>query len=123
MDVPIVIIAFTIIIAIPIIMIIRGVLDYYTRKQLKEISPPSDESDENLRQSQKYMIYSNFKWAFICIGVGLPLIIIDVFPDMFSRAGILGLLFVGAGLGFLAYFFIINRTFNNQSHNKNNGVD
>ncbi len=87
-------------------IIAKGIIDYVGRRQLiaRGIDPEATESLS--RKTAKWGLLSNLKWALICVGFGVSAIIYDSFPDMLSTTGGFGLMFVGAGLGYLIYFLI-----------------
>jgi len=87
-------------------VIVKGLIDYFSRKQLIQKGMKPEDYNSELFKESKYRLLSNIKWAFICVGLGLALLIWDIFPDVFTSAGIMGLMFIGAGIGFLVYFLI-----------------
>jgi hypothetical protein len=86
-------------------IIIKGLMDYFNRKLLINKGMQPDNLVGGPSGSRKLDLIANLKWAFICLGLGLALVARDVFPDLLSDVGILGLMFSGAGIGFFVYFF------------------
>ncbi|NIS15940.1 MAG: hypothetical protein GWN14_18200 [candidate division Zixibacteria bacterium] len=84
----------------------KGIIDHLGRRQLiaKGIMP--DELESAGPKATKWYLMSNLKWALICIGFGAAVILYDSFQEVFSMTGGFGLMFVGAGLGYLVYFLI-----------------
>jgi hypothetical protein len=87
-------------------VIAKGVIDYLGRRHLiaKGALPEGRESDGP--KATRWSLMSNLKWALICIGFGAAVILYDSFQDVFSMTGGFGLMFLGAGLGYLVYFLI-----------------
>jgi hypothetical protein len=69
----------------------------------------------------KRHLMSNLKWALVCIGFGVAAIIYGSFPELLSTTGGFGLMFVGAGLGYLCYFFVAWRWSKRQDHERREG--
>ena len=69
--------------------------------------------DENIKYlfDKKYSSHptNNLKWGFILIGIGLPLLLRQMFPDLFSDEGMIGLMFILAGVGFIVYYNIAKK--------------
>lgn len=84
----------------------KGIIDHLGRRQLiaKGIMP--DELESAGPKGTRWYLMSNLKWALICIGFGAAVIIYDSLKDTFSMTGGFGLMFMGAGLGYLIYFLI-----------------
>lgn len=96
-------------------VIVKGLIDHFSRKQIIQKGVKPENLDSELHKEGKYRLLSNIKWAFVCIGLGLALLIWDFFPHMFSSAGIMGLMFIGAGIGFLIYFLVARSALEKQS--------
>ena len=69
--------------------------------------------DENLKYlfTKNYSVHNitNLKWGFILIGIGLPFLLRQMFPGVFSEEGMIGLMFILAGVGFLIYYNIAKK--------------
>jgi hypothetical protein len=96
-------------------VIAKGVIDYLSRRQLiargsrRQLiarGVPPEGLDPGSPKANKWHLMSNLKWALICLGFGAAVIIYDSLPDLLSMTGGFGLMFVGAGLGYLIYFFV-----------------
>jgi hypothetical protein len=106
-----------IIVILTFAVIVKGLIDHFSRKQLIQKGMKAGDFDSELFREGKYRLLSNIKWAFICVGLGLALLVWDIFPNVFSNAGILGLMFVGAGIGFLVYFLVARSALEKKSNN------
>jgi hypothetical protein len=87
-------------------IIAKGIIDYLSRRQLQNKGADPEDSSANPKTATKWHLLSNLKWALVCIGFGLAAIVYGRFPGLFSTTGGFGLMFVGAGLGYLGYFFV-----------------
>ena len=87
-------------------VIAKGVIDYLSRRQLIAKGLTPEDSDPGSPKGTKWHLMSNLKWALICLGFGAAVIIYDSLPGSLSMTGGFGLMFVGAGLGYLIYFFV-----------------
>ena len=87
-------------------VIAKGVIDYLGRRQLLARGAKPEDMDLGGPNTTKWHLLSNLKWALICLGFGGAVIIYDRFPEVFSMTGGFGLMFAGAGLGYLVYFLI-----------------
>jgi len=69
--------------------------------------------DENLKYlyTKRYSFshISNLKWGFILIGIGIPFFLRQLFPDLFTDEGTIGLMFILAGVGFIIYYNIAKK--------------
>ena len=69
--------------------------------------------DENLKYlfSKKYSFHhiTNLKWGFLLIGIGLPFLLQQIFPYLISNEGMIGLMFIFAGAGFILYYLIAKK--------------
>ena len=87
-------------------VIAKGVIDYLGRRQLLARGAAPEDLGPGSPKATKWHLLSNLKWALICLGFGGAVIIYDSLPEVFSMTGGFGLMFMGAGLGYLVYFLI-----------------
>lgn len=97
-----------------IALIIRGVMDYFSRKQMIAQGIKPDSTEIEPLKNRHLNLFSDLKWAFVCLGLGLGLVLKDIFPSLLSETGIVGVMLIGAGLGFLVYFIIAKRAISRQ---------
>lgn len=50
---------------------------------------------------------NNLKWGMVLIGIGVAALAGSLAPDYFDEAGVLGLMFIFGGVGFLAYYILL----------------
>lgn len=84
----------------------KGVIDYLGRRELMAKGAMPEDLTDRTGTGRDWHLMSNLKWALVCIGFGLAVLIYDHFSDALSTTGGFGLMFLGAGLGYLCYFFI-----------------
>jgi Na+/proline symporter len=87
-------------------VIAKGVIDYLGRRHLIAKGVVPEDREPGSRNATRWSLMSNLKWALICLGFGGAVILYDSFQDVFSMTGGFGLMFLGAGLGYLLYFLI-----------------
>jgi len=87
-------------------VIAKGVIDYLGRRQLIAKGAMPEALDSGSPKATRWYLMSNLKWALICLGFGGAVILYDSFQEVFSMTGGFGLMFVGAGIGYLIYFLI-----------------
>jgi len=87
-------------------LIVKSIIDYFTKRQLIAKGTIPDELDLKNSKSNKWTLIKNLKWAMICLGFGLAVIVSDRIPALDTTAGSFGIMFIGAGLGYLIYFLI-----------------
>ena len=90
-------------------VIAKGIMDHLSRKQLikKGLSP--DELVPRALRDGGMELLSIVKWALLCMFIGAALVIPELLPTKLSSTAVFGLTFIGAGLGFLVYFFIAKK--------------
>ncbi|MDF1545941.1 MAG: hypothetical protein P1R58_12680 [bacterium] len=76
------------------------------------------EINENLRylfavQTGKAKVYSNLKWGFVLLGIGVAMLLKQIAPFYITDESVFGLMFIFAGVGFLVYYFISKDQFTN----------
>lgn len=109
---------FMLIVIAATVLIIKAVIDYLSRRQLIAKGTIPEELNSGGAKATKWHLIKNLKWALICLGFGAAVIIHDSFPDWLSKTGAFGLMFLGAGLGYLVYFFVAWRWFAKEKQGK-----
>ena len=97
-------------------VVAKGVIDYLGRRQLLARGATPEDLDSGSPKATGWYLMSNLKWALICLGFGGAVIIYDSFQEVFSMTGGFGLMFVGAGIGYLLYFLIAWRWSSKERH-------
>jgi hypothetical protein len=87
-------------------VVVKGVIDYLGRRQLIAKGVIPDDLESGNQKNTRWYLMSNLKWALICLGFGVAVIIYDSLQEVLSMIGGFGLMFIGAGLGYLIYFII-----------------
>lgn len=93
----------------PVALIIKIISDNNIRRKLID----KGMVDENVKylflKKQSSHPISNLKWGMILIGIGLPLLLKQIFPSVISDEGMIGMMFILAGLGFICYYVIAKK--------------
>lgn len=97
---------FMLIVIVATVFMVKAVLDYLGKRRLTARGGEAERSSPEGPEHTRWRLLSNLKWALICLGFGAAVIVYDSFPDLLSTNGAFGLMFVGAGLGYLCYFLI-----------------
>ena len=102
--------------------IVKIILDYRIKRRLID----KGALDENV----KFLFYNrleqytptSLKWGLILIGLGLAVVVGDMFPYNYDRGEItFSLMLLFAGIGLLIYYFIANKKMNEfKAAEKNN---
>ncbi|MFZ5517968.1 MAG: DUF6249 domain-containing protein [Candidatus Zhuqueibacterota bacterium] len=91
---------------LPFALIVKVISDNNVRRKLIE----KGMVDEKIKYLfwKKYTTHpvSNLKWGFILIGIGLALLLGQILPDSVDESAVFGIMFIFAGIGFLAYYRI-----------------
>ncbi len=96
------------VIVIPVIfltiyMVIKTLSDNRIKRILIE-KGETGESLKHLNMSQPLNGLNSMKWGLILIGIGAAFFIAELFPREISDGGLLGLMSLFAGVGFLVYY-------------------
>ncbi len=66
--------------------------------------------DENVKylyaSKMDHLVPSSLKWGFVCVGIGLAVLIGQIVPSDMEEEITVGSIFILAGVGFLLYFFV-----------------
>ncbi len=86
--------------------IVKSVSDNRVRHRLIE-KGLSDKDVQTLYLARLESSYlSSLKWGLVLIGLGVALLIAQIYPEFISEEFIIGIMFLLAGVAFLAYYFI-----------------
>jgi Kef-type K+ transport system membrane component KefB len=97
------------------VLIVKAIIDYLGRRlMIKGMAP--EEIDSRSSMSTKWSLMSNLKWALVCLGFGAAAILYDFLQEVISVTGGFGLMFIGAGVGYLVYFLIAWRWSEKEEH-------
>ena len=98
--------AFMLIVVAAIALLVKAVIDYLSRRQLIARGAIPEDLEFAGPRARRWYLIKNLKWALICLGFGAAIIVSDRLPNLVSTTGSFGLMFVGAGLGYLVYFIV-----------------
>lgn len=85
---------------------IKTICDYKTRKHLIDKGLVDEKVKFLYDSGANVKALSNLKWGIVLIGIGLAAIFSYWWPGTFHEEGTIGLMFLFAGIGFLAYYFM-----------------
>jgi len=85
-------------------LIVKFVIDHKTRRLLIE-KGMVDEKVKYLFKNGTQLL-SSMKWGMVLIGIGLALLISQIFRYSISEEAGIGLMFLFAGIGFIIYYFM-----------------
>ena len=91
------------------VWIIKIICDYKTRNKLIDKGLVDEKVKFLYRDGTASRALSNLKWGIVLIGIGLAAMMGYWFPRTFSEEGVIGLIFLFAGLGFLTYYFVASQ--------------
>ncbi|OQX95371.1 hypothetical protein B6I21_05785 [candidate division KSB1 bacterium 4572_119] len=95
---------------LPVALIIKIISDNSIRRKLIE----KGMVDENVKflflKKQSFHPISNIRWGLVLIGIGLPFLIRQVATFDISDEGVIGMMLVFAGIGFVVYYFLAQKT-------------
>ena len=95
-----------------VVAIVKIVSENRTRQRLID----KGLADESVRQiygaTTKMQSMSSLKWGMVLVGIGVALLVGQLFPHYVSSEITFGLMFLFAGIGFLIYYPMAKR-FNN----------
>lgn len=88
-------------------IIVKFISDNKIRRQLID----KGIVDENIKYLYTYEVQplSSIKWGVVLIGIGLALLIGQIFHYEISEEVTIGLMFLFAGIGFVIYYFMAKK--------------
>lgn len=96
-------------IVIAILGLAKILSDNRTKTKLIEARPSEEMVRALFGMREDRGIFSALKWGLVVVGVGLGLVVVQVFPADFSDPIAYGFLFLFGGSGLLAYYLIASR--------------
>lgn len=93
-----------------IVFIVKVISDNKVRHKLIE-KGMVDENLKFLYPAKKSLFHPliSVKWGFILIGIGLGFLLKQFFPETIDTNGVIGLIFIFSGIGFLSYYLIAKK--------------
>lgn len=95
-----------------IVAVVKIIADTMTRRRLIEKGLVDEKIKFLYHGSPEAQALSNLKWGIVLIGIGLAALLSFWFPNTVSEEGTIGLMFIFAGMGFLAYYFFAPKKLN-----------
>ncbi len=114
-----------IIIAPVIFFSLVAIVKIISDNRLRRILIERGKLDENIKfifqNRAELNPLSSVKWGLVLIGIGLALLLGQLFPYTFADEAILGLMFLFAGIGFLVYYALMKKQLAEQGSPKDLG--
>lgn len=88
-----------------VVLIVKYVIDNKTRRMLIE-KGMVDEKVKYLFKNGTQPL-SSMKWGMVLVGIGLALLIGQIFRYDISEQATIGMMFLFAGIGFIIYYFMV----------------
>ncbi len=99
-----------------IVAIVKIVGDIRTRHRLIEKGMVDEKVKHLFLQSAELQRLSSLKWGMVFVGIGAALLISYILPDAFDEGGTAGLMFLFAGIAFLIYYGIAQKSYRNHKN-------
>ncbi len=103
-----------------VVAIVKIVSESKTRQRLID---RGGNADETVRQmygaSAKMQSASSLKWGMVLVGIGIALLVGQLFPHYVSSEVTFGLMFLFAGIGFLLYYPMAKKMSNSNGNGQN----
>ncbi len=88
------------------VLTLKIIADTYLKRKIINTNAPESLADAVLGASKSKNADSALKWGLVVVGLGISMIFIEIFPTAKSTSLSIGIMFLGAGAGLLAYYFI-----------------
>jgi hypothetical protein len=90
---------------IMVAMIVKYIIDNKTRRMLIEKGMVDEKVKYLFRNGNQP--FSSMKWGMVLVGIGLALLIGQIFRYDISEQATMGMMFLFAGIGFIIYYFMV----------------
>ncbi|MDZ7263999.1 MAG: hypothetical protein ONB16_05400 [candidate division KSB1 bacterium] len=100
---------------IPIVFFIMvvAIVKIISDNKIRRLAIEKGLVDQNLRsmfeERFEARVPAALKWGFVLVGIGLAIVIGRMFPDYMTEQVTIGCIFLFAGLGLVAYYFVAKR--------------
>ncbi|PKK83733.1 MAG: hypothetical protein CVT49_06860 [candidate division Zixibacteria bacterium HGW-Zixibacteria-1] len=86
-------------------MMLRVILDHYTRKRLIEKGLVGEEVKKFFQDGADRFLPSSLKWGIVLTFLGIAMVLMRLASDYIPAETAIGIMLVAAGLGLLVYYF------------------
>ena len=100
-----------------IVLMLRDIWAYMTRKRLIDKGLVGDEARKLFQTGIEGYVPSSLKWGLILVLIGIVLVVIDSIPGYVSSEVKFGAVLISAGAGLLIYYYLASAKFK-QMQNK-----
>jgi hypothetical protein len=100
-------------VAIALFIMIFGIIKVTVENRTRQKAIEKGMGDENLRflfaRLPSEQRLSSLKWGLVLVGLGLALLLRELFPNLISDNAGVGLMFLFSGIAFLVYSFLAEK--------------
>ncbi len=109
------------IIIVPVLFLsIVAIIKIISDNRLRRIMIEKGKLDESLKYFPQVGTatspFSSVKWGLVLIGLGLALLLGQLFPYRISDTMTVGFMFLFAGIGFLIYYFLVKNKISSKAN-------
>ena len=90
-------------------MMLRVILDHYTRKRLIEKGLVGEEVKKFFQDGADRFLPSSLKWGIVLTFLGITMVVMRLASDYIPTETAIGIMLVAAGLGLLVYYFLAEK--------------
>lgn len=90
-------------------LMLRVILDHYTRKRLIDKGLVGNEVKIFFQNGSERFLPSSLKWGIVLTFLGVALVIMRLISDYIPAEIGIGVMLVAAGFGLLLYYFLANQ--------------
>lgn len=90
-------------------MMLRVILDHYTRKRLIEKGLVGEEVKKFFQDGADRFLPSSLKWGIVLTFLGITMVVMRLASDYIPAETAIGIMLVAAGLGLLVYYFLAEK--------------
>ena len=104
------------------VAVVKIIADASTRRRLIEKGLADEKVRELYTATHHLQSASSLKWGMVLVGIGIAVLVGQLFPHYISDEITFGLMFVFAGVGFLVYYPMAARRSKNQGSGDQNRI-
>ncbi|MEW5923493.1 MAG: DUF6249 domain-containing protein [Candidatus Zixiibacteriota bacterium] len=90
-------------------LMLRVILDHYTRKRLIDKGLVGDEVKKFFQNGADRFLPTSLKWGIVLTFLGVSLVVMRLASDYIPTETAIGIMLVAAGMGLLLYYFLANK--------------
>jgi len=90
-------------------LMVKAIMDYYTRKKLIEKGLAGEEVKKYFETVPNHFFSSSLKWGIILTFLGIAMVIMRLADEYIPAETAIGIMLIAAGLGMLLYYFLAGK--------------